>query len=174
MKIVNQSIQSLLLPGSATVSCYTEWDPLEEVIVGRVDGAAIPEWHMSLAPTMPEEAHDFFKQYGGSTFPEELIELGKRDLEEFVHILEAEGIVVTRPDKFPHHKGFASPHWASKAGVYSAMPRDVMLVLGDEIIEAPMAWRTRYFEIFSYRTLIPKLLRARGAMDERAQSTAAR
>jgi glycine amidinotransferase len=154
MHLVNQAIQSLVLPGSAAVSCYTEWDPLEEVIVGRVDGAVVPEWHMSLAPTMPEQAHYFFKQHGGSPFSEDLIALANKDLDEFVHILKAEGVVVTRPEKFPHCNGFSSPHWTSKAGVYSAMPRDVMLVLGDEIIEAPMAWRSRYFEIFSYRTLI--------------------
>jgi glycine amidinotransferase len=39
------------------------------------------------------------------------------------------------------------------------MPRDVLLVLGDELIEAPMAWRTRYFEIHSYRTLLKEYFR---------------
>lgn len=34
------------------------------------------------------------------------------------------------------------------------MPRDVLLVVGDEIIEAPMAWRSRFFEYCSYRPLI--------------------
>jgi len=143
-----------VLSESPVVSCYTEWDLLEEVIVGRLEGAVIPEWHASLAATMPDHSHDLFKRQGGTSFPEELIALGKKDLEEFVHILEAEGVTVRRPDEFPHHKGFSSPHWTSKAGVYSAMPRDVMLVLGDEIIEAPMAWRTRYFEIFPFRQLI--------------------
>jgi glycine amidinotransferase len=34
------------------------------------------------------------------------------------------------------------------------MPRDLLLVVGDEIIEAPMAWRCRYHEIDAYRPLL--------------------
>jgi glycine amidinotransferase len=34
------------------------------------------------------------------------------------------------------------------------MPRDVMLIIGNDMIEAPMAWRQRYFEIAAYRSLI--------------------
>ncbi len=32
--------------------------------------------------------------------------------------------------------------------------RDNLLVVGNEIIEAPMSWRSRYFEYRSYRNLI--------------------
>jgi len=32
-----------------------------------------------------------------------------------------------------------------------------MIVIGDEIIEAPMAWRCRFFEYTSYRTLFKQL-----------------
>ena len=32
--------------------------------------------------------------------------------------------------------------------------RDFLLVIGNKLIEAPMAWRCRYFEFESYRTLI--------------------
>ncbi len=31
--------------------------------------------------------------------------------------------------------------------------RDFMIVIGDDIIEAPMAWRCRFFEYRSFRTL---------------------
>lgn len=34
------------------------------------------------------------------------------------------------------------------------MPRDILLVVGDEIIEAPMAWRSRFFEYRAYRPLL--------------------
>lgn len=34
------------------------------------------------------------------------------------------------------------------------MPRDILLVVGNEIIEAPMAWRARFFEYRAYRPLI--------------------
>ncbi len=33
-------------------------------------------------------------------------------------------------------------------------PRDILLVVGDEIIEAPMAQRHRFFEYRAFRTLV--------------------
>ena len=41
-----------------------------------------------------------------------------------------------------------------------ACPRDVLLIVGDEIIEAPMAQRGRYFEFRAYRSLIKDYFRA--------------
>jgi glycine amidinotransferase len=42
------------------------------------------------------------------------------------------------------------------------MPRDTLLVVGDRIIECPMAWRSRYFETTAYRPLLKEYFR-RGA-----------
>ena len=39
------------------------------------------------------------------------------------------------------------------------MPRDILLVVGDEIIEAPMAWRSRFFEYRAYRPLMKEYSR---------------
>lgn len=43
--------------------------------------------------------------------------------------------------------------------MYAAMPRDILLVVGNEIIEAPMAWRARFFEYRAYRPLIKEYFR---------------
>ena len=45
------------------------------------------------------------------------------------------------------------------SGLYAAMPRDILMVVGDEIIEAPMAWRSRFFEYRSYRPLMKEYFR---------------
>jgi len=34
------------------------------------------------------------------------------------------------------------------------MPRDIIITIGNEIIEAPMAWRSRFFEYRAYRSLM--------------------
>ncbi len=136
------------------VNSYNEWDPLEEVIVGVVEGASIPSWHVSLRATMPENQWKFYQTHGGKPFPKEQIEAARKDLEGFVHILEAEGVMVRRPDIIDHNVPYSAPGWESPGGLYAAMPRDVLLVIGDEIIEAPMAWRSRYFEVNAYRGLI--------------------
>ena len=137
-----------------TVSSYNEWDPLEEVIVGVIDGACVPSWHVAVKATMPREHWDFFRREGGKPFPKELIDAARTDLEELVHILEGEGVTVRRPDPVDYSRPFATPDWQSPAGLYAAMPRDLLLVVGEELIEAPMAWRCRYHEINAYRRLL--------------------
>jgi glycine amidinotransferase len=137
------------------VCSYTEWDPLEEVIVGIVDGASYPTWHMSLPPVIPSDQHETFRRCAGQPFPPERVEAARTELEQFVHILEAEGVTVRRPESIPQRAPYGAPEWTS-TGMYAAMPRDALLVVGDEIIECPMAWRSRYFETSAYRPLLKK------------------
>lgn len=143
----------------SVVNSYNEWDPLEEVIVGVCTGAAVPPWHISLLATMPESKWDFFKANGGRLFPKERINAANADLDRLARLLEAEGVVVRRPDVVDHRKEFSSPEWTS-SGLYSAMPRDLLLVIGNEIIETPGAWRCRYFELNSYRRLLKEYFRS--------------
>lgn len=49
--------------------------------------------------------------------------------------------------------------FAPVTGMYAAMPRDILMVVGNEIIEAPMAWRARFFEYRAYRPLIKEYFR---------------
>lgn len=149
------------MPGSPVCS-YNEWDPLQEIIVGIVDGAAVPPWDITVKATVPEDQWPFFEATGGKPFPAEKIAAAREDLDELVHILEAEGVKVRRPEPLDHSKPFSTPFWQSACGLYAAMPRDFLLVIGDEIIESPMAWRSRYHEASSYRKLIKDYFR-RGA-----------
>ncbi|HEX4418746.1 MAG TPA: hypothetical protein VH165_12635 [Kofleriaceae bacterium] len=127
-----------------------------------MDGAAVPEWHVALKATMPEDQEWFFREYGGRAFPRESVDAARKDLDQLAALLEAEGVRVRRPDAVDHARPFATQDWHSSGGLYAAMPRDLLLVIGDEIIEAPMAWRSRYFEIHPYRRLLKDYFR-RGA-----------
>ena len=138
--------------GKKVWSC-NEWDPLEEVIVGSVEGAIVPVWNPALESTTPSHAQWFFEKYGGQLFPDEMISKASAELDNLVRVLEDLGVTVRRPSTVDYKKTTVTPWWESK-GLYSAMPRDVMMVVGDAIIEAPMAWRSRYFEIYAYRDLI--------------------
>ena len=139
---------------SNRVSAFTEWDPLEEVIVGVIHGAAVPKWDLLLQATMPSKHEAFYRLNGGKPFPKEQIDLANRDLDEFIKILEGEGVRVTRPDIMNFSTPYSTMSWESPGGLYAAMPRDVLLVFGEEIIECPMAWRSRYFEVNAYRSLL--------------------
>lgn len=141
------------------VLCYNEWDPLEEVIVGVLDGTAIPEWHVALEATMPEESEHLFRTEAGKSFPADQMNAAIEELDSFAKMLEARGITVTRPSKIDHKKSFETPNWKSAGGLYAAMPRDFLIVFGDMIIEAPMAWRSRFFEHEAYRPILKEYFR---------------
>src|SRR5687768_15126742 len=81
------------VPRSPVLS-YTEWDPLEEVVVGSVDGAVVPPWGSTLRVTMSPRSWPFLREHGGRPFPREWIDAGRRDLDGLVHLLEAEGVTV--------------------------------------------------------------------------------
>jgi glycine amidinotransferase len=155
----NHSLQ-LTEPTIPVVNSFNEWDPLEEVIVGRLDGAVVPPWHVTVKATMPKRYWDFFRSFGGQLFPADQVKAGEKDLQEFIHILESEGVTVRRPEAINYTRSYATPDWESPSGLYGAMPRDVMMVIGDKLIEAPMPWRSRYFEIHAYRSLIKEYFHA--------------
>ena len=141
-------------PRDRPVSTFTEWDPLEEVIVGCLDGAVFPTWQSSMNATVPLGAWETFKKQGGSAFPAAHLQAAQAELANFVDVLQRQGITVTRPDVAPHHNHFATPHWSGVGGLYAAMPRDSLMIVGDIIIEAPMSWRCRYFETDAFRSLV--------------------
>jgi hypothetical protein len=43
------------------VCSYNEWDPLEEVIVGRVDGATIPASHIAVTFNLPQVGRKLYR-----------------------------------------------------------------------------------------------------------------
>lgn len=136
------------------VNSFNEWDPLEEVVVGTLAGASIPPFHVALEATMPESSYPLFRAHGGRPFDNEQLARGRKELDAFAALLEAEGVRVKRPAEIDHTRPFSTPDWSSQSGLYAAMPRDLLLVVGDEIIEAPLAWRCRSFEIHAYRPLL--------------------
>lgn len=143
------------------VGSHNEWDPLEEIIVGRLDEATIPSRHPVVSCNIPPWAARLQGVASGRTYPRRLVEPAQRELDRLVTLLRSLGITVTRPDAVDHARRFATPDWSSR-GFCNTCPRDSMLVIGDEIIETPMAWPCRYFETHSYRELLKDYFR-RGA-----------
>lgn len=143
------------------VNSYNEWDTLQEVIVGHVKGATIPQFEANVKVDAPPKYWEFFKEHGGCPFPEKLVEAASQELEEFCRVLQGEGVIVRRPDLIDFSQSYQTPDFAA-SGMYAAMPRDILIVIGNEIIEAPMAWRSRFFEYRAYRSLMKEYL-LRGA-----------
>ncbi|MEU6950153.1 amidinotransferase [Streptomyces sp. NPDC046316] len=138
---------------ASPVSSHNEWDPLEEVIVGRLEGATIPSSHPVVASTIPSWAAPFYRLAAGRRFPWYLFERAQHELDGFITLLEDLAVTVRRPDPVDHRRRFGTPQWSSR-GFANSCPRDSLLVIGDEIIETPMAWPCRYHETHSYRPLL--------------------
>lgn len=143
------------------VNSHNEWDPLEEVIVGRLEGATIPTAHVSVNHNDPCFRARILRMMAGRRYPRWMARRAQRDLDGFIHLLEAEGVKVRRPEVMDFHARSRTPHWSS-SGFCTACPRDVFLVVGNEIIETPSCWRARYFEAHAYRKLFKEYF-ARGA-----------
>jgi glycine amidinotransferase len=142
------------------MSSETEWEPLEEVIVGRVEGAMFPSWDKILRQTIPKDAISSYEsQFSakGTPIPDRIIEKGNIALENLISILKAEGVKVRRPEIFDFKKLVQTPLWQVDSGISCANPRDIFLAIGNHIIECPMADRGRYFEVFPYRKILKEL-----------------
>jgi N-dimethylarginine dimethylaminohydrolase len=143
-----QAKGTLHVPG--VWSC-NEWDQLEEVIVGNPLNARFPTADRS---THLAEFHDrSLDKIPRGPFPQRIIEETEEDLNEFVRILQGLGITVKRPQTWPHEAKFSTIHWEAQ-GYYNYCPRDILLVIGDRIIETPNVIRSRAQETFSYRHLL--------------------
>lgn len=135
------------------VDIHNEWDPLEEVIVGVVDGARVPSPDRGLFALDYCGNVDSPEDIPSGPYEDRVIEETREDLEELVALFRSEGVTVRRPDVTDHTKRFGTPDWTAD-GEYNYCPRDLLLPIGDTIIETPMANRTRYFETFAYRDLL--------------------
>lgn len=134
------------------VNSYNEWDPLEEIIVGRLEGSTIPPYHVCVTLNIPSFTARLHQLVAGRPYPQWMIKLAQKELDGFIAVLEGEGIKVRRPSLIDHSAKIKTRHWSSR-GFCVACPRDGYLVLGNEIIETPMAWRSRYLEGEAYYPL---------------------
>ncbi|MET9385471.1 inosamine-phosphate amidinotransferase 1 [Streptomyces sp. NPDC002928] len=141
---------------SAVWSC-NEWDPLEEVIVGNPFNARFP--HPDKSSIAAEFSHLPIDQIPDGPFPEQIIEETEEDLAAMVESFEDLGIVVKRPETWPHDQVISTPFWSTK-GFYNYCPRDIFLVVGDHIVETPNTIRGRLLETYSYRKIMVEYLRA--------------
>ncbi|PXF49768.1 Glycine amidinotransferase, mitochondrial [Gracilariopsis chorda] len=143
-----------MLESEKLVNSCTEWEPLQEVIVAKLpDDACFP-------PNGPYFRGECNNEYIAATlnWPKgprhpNGIQKANMQYDVFADMLEGEGVVVKRPTLVPQNKPIATPYWSTPT-MYNVCPRDKLLVVGREILEAAMSFRTRLFEEYCYRDLI--------------------
>jgi glycine amidinotransferase len=135
------------------VNVHNEWDPLEEVIVGVVDNARVPSPDRGLFAIGYADRFATMAEIPSGPYSDRVIEETREDLEGFVEALRANEVIVRRPEVVDHSLTFGSPEWTVD-GEYNYCPRDVLLPIGDTVIETPMSQRTRFFEPLAYKQIL--------------------
>lgn len=140
------------------VDVHNEWDPLEEVIIGRAGGARIPVGDHGLHAI---EYSDLavVDDIPSGPFPESLIDETEAELQQLCDELSKLGIRVRRPEERRLEATFSTPDWSSD-GFYDYCPRDVLLTVGSCVIETPMVLRSRFLDPFAYKQLLLEYFRS--------------
>lgn len=135
------------------INSWNEWDTLKHVIVGRADGTMVQAPEPGVVRDWPE---DGFPRGSYGPLPEEMVEVANEQLDNLVQILERRGIRVDRPEPLDFSRPVSTPDW-THATMFGCMPpRDVLITLGNEILEATMSYRSRWFEYLCYRPLLQR------------------
>lgn len=132
------------------VSVHNEWDTLEEVIVGSAAGARVPARDISLHAI--EYRDERWENIPSGPFPPNVIAEAEESLDELAEILGLHGVTVHRPEPTDTARIVSTPDWCT-TGFYNYCPRDILLAVGDTIIEAPMPLRSRSRECSAYKQL---------------------
>jgi len=140
---------------------FSEWDLLAEVIVGIPDNATIPYLTEEVKTITLPKYWKFYAEHAGEYFPSEHVAKAVEEMDEFCRIMQGEGVAVRRPDPIDFSRTNRTQDF-EVSGMYAAMPRDILITIGSQIIEAPMAWRSRWFEGRAYKRLLDEY-RERGA-----------
>lgn len=141
-----------MAPAAHVVKSWNEWDHLREVIVGTLDnkvevGAPEPATRNKLGMA---SKNNYDISY---TCENDMVE-AKKCLVNYVELLKKEGITVVRPTDRDMTKAIKTPTFDHPTENGITCPRDVFTVFGSHVIEAPMSWRSRYFENQCYRELM--------------------
>ncbi len=132
------------------VSSWNEWDPLKHVIVGRADGTMIQAPELAIQRDYPEDGFPL-GTYG--PYPQEMVDKANEQLDNFSNMLENRGIRVDRPTPIDFSQKVQTPDWEQETMFGCGPIRDILLTVGNEILEATMSYRSRWFEFLCYRPL---------------------
>jgi len=135
----------------AVINSWNEWDPLKHVIVGRTEGNMVqaPE------PAIDRDVPDWGFPLGAwGPMPDKLSQKAKAQMDAFVDSLEQRGIRVDRPTPLDFAQIVQTPDWVQDSMSGCMPPRDVLVCVGNEILEATMSLRSRWYEYLCYRPLL--------------------
>ena len=105
------------------VNSHNEWDPLEEVIVGRLEGATMPSDHPVVTCNIPTGLRPRAVARRRPPLSEDHDRAGAARARWLRCAAEVAGHRRPRPEPVEHKKRFSTPDWSSR-GFCNSCPRD--------------------------------------------------
>ncbi len=127
-----------------SVNVYTEWGKLKEIVVGSVVNTNRENVDLSFKLFYHQNIKDQILK-SSVELQRRLIDQRQEDLDGLAGYLEELGVRVHRPQKLESVREYTTPHFTARQRPMDN-PRDLILIIGDTIIETPVLNRARYFE----------------------------
>jgi len=138
---------------NTTVCSWNEWDPLKHVIVGVANGTMVQASEPGMIRNWPQYAFPY-PTFG--PLPQDMADKANHQLDSFAALLQKRGIRVDRPVPIDFSQTVQTPDWVQQSMFGCMPPRDLLLTVGPEILEATMSQRSRWFEYLCYRPLLER------------------
>ena len=135
------------------VNSWNDFDPLTHVIVGVADHSVIPPEEPATSEKVPLDSP--MRGMWGPR-PTETVEKANEELNGLVKVLQERGITVDRPTPLQWNAPVITPDFRTDSMMTCMPPRDTLLTIGPEIIEAAMSFRCRYWEYLAFRPLLSR------------------
>jgi len=126
------------------ISSHNEWGKLKSIVVGTATGANWPTMDPTFAINWETT---LFKEVPHPKGPvsQHVIDEANEDLDELAKSLQSAGVEVHRPQDNNYAARVGNTVWTSDQ-MYGYCPRDTHLIVGENVIEAPMSYRSRQME----------------------------
>ena len=135
------------------INSWNEWDPLRHVIVGRIDSRMVGAPEAGIVNAYPRAG---LAAGEWRTIPDGYLERAHEQMEAFVALFEQHGIRVDRPTSMDDRQYVRTPDWECDHMFGTMPPRDIIMCHGNEILEATMSQRARWFEFLAYKPLLQR------------------
>ena len=136
-----------------------EYSPLKSVIIGRPDNAHWPAGDIFFDKMLSLISEEYKPSPG--PIDKKVIQETRDDLFTLIDSLKENGIEVYRPDQLDMSKTIVG-YKHTVTGMHNYNVRDILLSVGNKMIECPTPYLSRQHEYISYQTIKQEVLRSGG------------
>lgn len=139
------------------VNAWTQWGKLKTVVVGKADFACYQPKEPGFKGKINNKVIANEIEWPTGRKKQSVIDHANEQLDNLATILTSLNVNVLRPTPIDFHQEIKTPLWQVSNMFCCVCPRDVMITIGNSIIEATMSKRGRFFEYLPYRDIMYKL-----------------